>query len=74
MIKTEFSILTDHLQSLKEVYNLVPKNENNSETVNSEDVIEVLDQVSIVLSKDLESAAKYFELNNDYITQEINLR
>lgn len=72
--ETPTTILDQHEQELKSIFDLIKKNKENPETVYIEDCIDILPQISIQLSYDFEDAEKYFKFENDYLSREINMK
>lgn len=72
--ESQLTILDIHREELKTIFDLIKRNKENKETVFIENCIDILPQVSILLSYDFEEAEKYFKFENDYLTREINMK
>lgn len=65
--------LIQYRDDIEEIFALAKKDPVTG-TVFCEDCIDILDQVSIALGRDFESANRYFIYKNDYVSQEINMK
>jgi len=65
--------LSEYEEDLREIYYLSIKDKTVGKP-SSEDIIDLLPQISIALSKDFEDAEKYFRFNNDLVPMEINMK